>query len=159
MLSTIHQAVALLAPGIYPALQKLKLNVVVIRNFNDVEVIDFAGLTKDLPLNIRFIEFMPFAGNGWKNQKMVPSGELLERLRSAYPDIRPAGDMDGSGNETAKDYVIPGHKGSIGFISSMSDHFCATCNRLRITADGQIKVSCSNYLSDTLFLPVKGLSF
>lgn len=69
---------------------------------------------------------------------MVPSSVLLERIRQKYPTVHKAGDEL---NDTARSYEIPGYQGSFGFISSMSDHFCATCNRLRLTADGQIKVS------------------
>ena len=68
---------------------------------------------------------------------MVPSTELLDRIRERYPDVVKAPDEL---NDTARSYIIPGHKGSFGFISSMSDHFCGSCNRLRLTADGQIKV-------------------
>lgn len=68
---------------------------------------------------------------------MVPSTELLNRIQERYPDVFKAPDEL---NDTARSYMIPGHKGSFGFISSMSDHFCGSCNRLRLTADGQIKV-------------------
>jgi GTP 3',8-cyclase len=68
---------------------------------------------------------------------MVPSSELLSRISTRYPTITKVADEL---NDTARNYFIPGHKGSLGFISSMSDHFCGSCNRLRLTADGQIKV-------------------
>ena len=71
---------------------------------------------------------------------MVPSSVLLDRIQIMYPTIRKESDEL---NDTARSFRIPGHKGSIGFISSMSDHFCGTCNRLRLTADGQIKVCVS----------------
>ena len=76
-------------------------------------------------------------GNKWDKAKMVPSAELLALIASRYPTITKVSDEL---NDTARNYFIPGHSGSIGFISSMSDHFCGTCNRLRITADGKIKV-------------------
>ena len=69
---------------------------------------------------------------------MVPSAELLERLSARYPGLHRAQDEL---NDTARTWQIPGYKGSLGFISSMSDHFCSSCNRLRVTADGQIKVT------------------
>ena len=69
---------------------------------------------------------------------MVPSSDLLDRIRRRHPSITKASDEL---NDTARSYRVPGHRGSIGFISSMSDHFCGSCNRLRLTADGQIKVS------------------
>lgn len=120
-----------------PDLKSVKLNMVVMKGLNDREVPDFVEWTKDKDVSVRFIEFMPFTGNKWSKNKMVPSSELLERVRERYPTIDKA---PPELNETARSWQIPGHKGSLGFISSMSDHFCATCNRLRLTADGQIKV-------------------
>lgn len=78
-----------------------------------------------------------YSGNKWDKAKMIPSSELLSRIRARYPDATKAADEL---NDTARSYLIPGYAGSFGFISSMSDHFCASCNRLRLTADGQIKV-------------------
>lgn len=71
---------------------------------------------------------------------MVPSSELLARIQAKYASVTKAPDEH---NDTARNYIIPGHRGSFGFISSMSDHFCGSCNRLRLTADGQIKVGTS----------------
>ena len=82
-------------------------------------------------------ELIFMTGNKWNKAKMVPSSALLDRIRAAHPSITKASDEI---NDTARSYTIPDHQGSIGFISSMSDHFCGTCNRLRLTADGQIKV-------------------
>ncbi|KAL4269102.1 MoaC family protein [Pleurotus pulmonarius] len=120
-----------------PSPLSVKLNAVIIKGLNDAEVLDFVALTKENDLSVRFIEFMPFAGNKWDKSKMVPSSELLSRISRQHPDLARAPDEL---NDTARSWKIPGHKGSFGFISSMSDHFCASCNRLRITADGQIKV-------------------
>ncbi|KAF7303162.1 Elp3 domain-containing protein [Mycena kentingensis (nom. inval.)] len=122
------------------ALERLpyvKLNVVVVKGLNDAEVLDFVALTRDHPIYVRFIEFMPFTGNKWDAAKMVPSSELLQTIAERHPNIERAPDEL---NDTARTWKIPGYAGNLGFISSMSDHFCATCNRLRITADGQIKV-------------------
>jgi molybdenum cofactor biosynthesis enzyme MoaA len=69
---------------------------------------------------------------------MVPSSDLLSFIQARHPTVMRVADES---NDTARSWTIPGYKGSFGFISSMSDHFCATCNRLRLTADGQIKVS------------------
>ncbi|KAH0591123.1 hypothetical protein H2248_001226 [Termitomyces sp. 'cryptogamus'] len=119
------------------SLQSIKLNVVVIKGLNDSEIVDFVEMTKDDALSVRFIEFMPFTGNKWDSKKMVPSVELLKRLSIHYPNLYRASDEL---NDTARSWKIPDYAGSFGFISSMSDHFCSSCNRLRITADGQIKV-------------------
>jgi len=75
-------------------------------------------------------------GNKWDQKKMVESSELLKRVKVRHPDVQRAPDEL---NDTARSWSIPGYQGSFGFISSMSDHFCASCNRLRLTADGQIK--------------------
>ncbi|CAK5280322.1 unnamed protein product [Mycena citricolor] len=115
----------------------VKLNVVVVKGLNDAEVLDFVAMTKDRPISVRFIEFMPFTGNKWDAQKMIPSAELLQAITSQHPTVTRAPDEL---NDTARTWTIPGYAGSFGFISSMSDHFCSTCNRLRVTADGQIKV-------------------
>lgn len=118
-------------------LRSVKLNVVVVKGLNDSEVLDFVKLTADRDISVRFIEFMPFTGNKWDKAKMVPSSELLDIISREYPSITRAPDEL---NDTARSWKIPGHAGSLGFISSMSDHFCSSCNRLRLTADGQIKV-------------------
>jgi molybdenum cofactor biosynthesis enzyme MoaA len=78
---------------------------------------------------------------------MVDSSETLERIRTRHPGVQRAPD---NLNDTARSWIIPGYKGSFGFISSMSDHFCGTCNRLRLTADGQIKASPAEYAIVTL---------
>ncbi|KAG2022899.1 molybdenum cofactor synthesis-step 1 protein isoform 2 [Coprinopsis cinerea AmutBmut pab1-1] len=118
-------------------LPSVKVNVVVIKGLNDSEVLDFVEMTRDQPISVRFIEFMPFTGNKWDRKKMVPSSNLLETIKSKYPTATRA---LAEPNETARSWLIPGFKGSFGFISSMSDHFCSSCNRLRLTSDGQIKV-------------------
>ena len=69
---------------------------------------------------------------------MISSASLLSTIAQKYPETQP---VENEPNDTARSFLIPGHKGRVGFISSMSDHFCASCNRLRITADGQLKVS------------------
>jgi len=120
-----------------PGLRSVKLNVVVIKGLNDSEVLDFVKLTANKNISVRFIEFMPFTGNKWDKAKMIPSSQLLDQISRRYPSIIRAPDEL---NDTARSWKIPGHVGSIGFISSMSDHFCSSCNRLRLTADGQIKV-------------------
>lgn len=137
------------------SLASVKINVVVIKDLNDSEVLDFVEMTKNENISVRFIEFMPFtgsyffysamikmltlilAGNKWDKKKMVPSSELLQRIRARHPNVERAPDEL---NDTARSWSIPGYKGHFGFISSMSDHFCSSCNRLRLTADGQIKV-------------------
>lgn len=114
----------------------VKINCVVMKGFNDDELVDFVALTKDRPLEVRFIEYMPFDGNGWQDRQMMPYREMIDRIQTTYPLERIA---DGP-HETSKTYHVPGFEGRVGFITSMSEHFCGGCNRLRITADGNLKV-------------------
>ncbi|GJE89676.1 molybdenum cofactor biosynthesis protein A [Phanerochaete sordida] len=133
-----HEAVLrALETALASGLRSVKLNAVIIKGLNDHEVLDFVEMTRHKAISVRFIEFMPFTGNKWDKGKMVPSSELLSRIEEKYPGVTKTPDEL---NDTARNYVIPGHRGGFGFISSMSDHFCGTCNRLRLTADGQIKV-------------------
>jgi len=113
----------------------VKLNVVVMRNVNDDEVNDFVRLTRDYPLHVRFIEFMPFNGNGWQRSGVVSMEEMLGRLRTEY-EILP---LERNTHETARKFKVPGYEGSFAFISTMTEPFCGDCNRLRLTADGKMK--------------------
>ncbi|KAJ3088894.1 Molybdenum cofactor synthesis protein 1 [Quaeritorhiza haematococci] len=118
--------------------EQVKLNSVVIRNVNDDELADFVGLTKERDLYVRFIEYMPFDGNKWNKDKFVPYKEMLEKISHVHPNFVKVADEK---NDTSKAYKIDKSSiGKFGFITSMSDHFCGTCNRLRITADGHMKV-------------------
>lgn len=122
-----------------PGLRSVKMNVVLTRSTNLSELISFVELTKSRPISVRFIEFMPFSGNDWDKQQMVSYDEALSVLKKRYQtDLEMVRDEGGDG--TSKRWKIKGYQGEIGFISSMSDHFCGTCNRLRITADGNLKV-------------------
>ncbi|TPX69081.1 hypothetical protein SpCBS45565_g02743 [Spizellomyces sp. 'palustris'] len=115
----------------------VKLNAVVIKNVNDDEVVRFVELTKDLPINVRFIEYMPFDGNKWNEAKFVSYKNMLARIKETYPEVIKLTD---DANDTSKAYAVPGFSGKIGFITSMSEHFCGSCNRLRLLADGNLKV-------------------
>jgi len=114
---------------------EVKLNVVAVKNQVEDELIDFAALTQELPLDIRFIEFMPFDGNFWDAHKVLTAAEIKISLEKIFHLEK----ISDSPNDTAKHFKIPNAKGKIAFITTMSDHFCATCNRLRLTADGKIK--------------------
>ncbi|RKP15081.1 hypothetical protein BJ684DRAFT_22371 [Piptocephalis cylindrospora] len=118
-------------------MQTVKINCVIIRGVNDTEVTDFVALTKTWPISVRFIEYMPFGGNRWEKRKLVPYKELLNRIEERFGKVEKILDDP---NDTSKGFRVPGYAGTIGFISSMTNHFCGTCNRLRITADGNLKV-------------------
>ncbi|XP_041668455.1 molybdenum cofactor biosynthesis protein 1-like isoform X3 [Cheilinus undulatus] len=115
----------------------VKVNCVVMRGLNEDELLDFVALTEKKPLEVRFIEYMPFDGNKWNFKKMVSYQEMLDCIRQQWPDLIK---LQTEPTDTAKMFKVPDFKGQIGFITSMSDHFCGSCNRLRITADGNLKV-------------------
>jgi cyclic pyranopterin phosphate synthase len=94
------------------------------------------ALTAETPVEVRFIEYMPFEGNGWAGDKLVPYRELLDRLSARFR-LEP---LDDGPTATAKTFRVPGHAGRVGFITSMTTPFCHGCNRLRLTADGALKV-------------------
>lgn len=112
-----------------------KVNVVVMRGVNDNEIIDFIEWTKDRPLHIRFIEFMPFSGNRWTSNKVFTMEEILAVVAAKY-DFIP---LQAEKHDTAKKFMVPGHQGTFAVISTMSAHFCGDCNRIRLTADGKMK--------------------
>lgn len=113
----------------------VKINVVVMKDFNDDEINDFVAWAALFPIQVRFIEFMPFAGNRWTNNQVVSLERLLEIIAGRY-DFEPA---PGKANDTAKHFRVPGHPGSFAVISTMTAPFCGTCNRMRLTADGKMK--------------------
>ena len=115
----------------------VKVNCVVMRGFNDDELGDFVEFTRDRPVDVRFIEYMPFEGNGWNDSAFVPYTEMLSSISDRYPQLTRLSDAPG---DTSKSYAVPGYLGRVGFITSMSEHFCSSCNRLRMTADGNLKV-------------------
>lgn len=113
----------------------VKVNVVTMKGLNDNEILDFIAWTKDAPLHVRFIEFMPFSGNRWHSEKVITWQEILSIARQAY-DIIP---LERDKHDTAKKYIVPGHQGTFAVISTMSAPFCSDCNRMRLTADGKMK--------------------
>lgn len=116
---------------------KLKINCVVMRGLNEREIIPFVEMGREKDIEVRFIEYMPFDGNKWSKEKMLGYQEMLDMIREKYPGLRKVQDQK---NDTSKTFEIPGFVGKIGFITSMTHNFCGTCNRLRITSDGNLKV-------------------
>ncbi|XP_017133755.1 molybdenum cofactor biosynthesis protein 1 isoform X1 [Drosophila elegans] len=114
-----------------------KVNCVLMRDFNEDEICDFVEFTKDRPVDVRFIEYMPFSGNKWHTERLISYKDTMEIIRQRWPDFEA---LPNGPNDTSKAYAVPGFKGQVGFITSMTEHFCGTCNRLRLTADGNIKV-------------------
>jgi GTP 3',8-cyclase len=103
--------------------------------FNNSELCDFVAWTKDVPIQIRFIEFMPFKGNAWEKGKVFSLKQMLEEIGTKFEFEK----LHDNLNDTDKKYQVKGFKGSFGVISSVTEPFCSGCNRLRITADGKMK--------------------
>lgn len=144
-ISAIHKAVQL-------DFKSIKVNMVVIKNVNNDELINFVDYFKSYPITLRFIEYMPFTGNQWDDSKFLGWNEIKSEIEKKYSLAEIASD-----GKVSKDYFVQDTTLKIGFISSISDHFCDSCNRLRITATGQIKnclfsnpsnISLKNLLAD-----------
>jgi cyclic pyranopterin phosphate synthase len=130
----------------------VKVNCVVMKGVNEDEVGAFAMMTKDRPLEVRFIEYMPFDDNQWARSKMFTFMETFDAVeKQTGKKLKPAGN-----SETAKLFAIDGHVGKVGFITSMTTHFCGTCNRLRLTADGNLKVCLFGEDETSLRDPMRG---
>ena len=114
---------------------RVKVNVVVMNGVNDDEVVDFVTMTRDYPLHVRFIEYMPFEGNRWTDRRLISSKELLERVSQFY-SVEP---LERNAHDTSRAFKVMGYSGTFAFISTMSTPFCGDCNRLRLTADGKMK--------------------
>ena len=117
---------------------KVKLNVVLMKGFNENEITDFVQLTQFLPISVRFIEFMPFAGNEWDRSKMVSQNEILSEVNNVFSSEE-IQKLEDEKNFTARTYKIKGFQGDFGIISSITNPFCDGCNRIRLTANGKIK--------------------
>lgn len=129
---SLEGAMAGLHAALNAGFEKIKLNAVLIGGFNDDEVPKLADLTRQYPVDVRFIELMPMDTNAEFGQtSFLPVKTVLEKL----PELQPVSPDGG----VARLYRLPGAMGNIGLISPLSDHFCASCNRLRLTADGKIK--------------------
>lgn len=126
---------------------KIKINTVLIGGFNDDEIRPLAELTKRYPVDVRFIELMPMQGGDFDAAAYIPCSKVLEQLPEAEPVPADGG--------VAKCYRLPGAMGNVGLISPVSAHFCGSCNRIRLTADGRLK-PCLHGSEEYL---LKGLDF
>ncbi len=132
----------------------IKLNAVVVRGFNDQDVVDMARLTCDHPWQVRFIEMMPFAGaTDFQQSQVVKAEEMQEKI---VADLGPMellneGALDGE----AHIYRLPGARGELGFISSVSLPFCATCSRARLTSDGKLRLCLLREKEVDLLTPLR----
>ncbi len=127
--------------GFFP----LKINMVPVRGMNDGEAADFARLTLDRRLHVRFIEYMPLgADHRWHKEDCVPTAEIREVIEREVGPLKPF--VSGNSAGPSDNYQLPAASGVIGFISPITRHFCGSCRRLRLTADGKIRPCL---LSDT----------
>ena len=147
-IGTLSDALAGIQAALDAGFQKVKINAVLIGGFNDDEILPLALLTKQYPVDVRFIELMPMYDSGDFDQSAyIPGSVVLERLPEAVP-------VSGDGG-VAKRYRLPDAMGCIGLINPVSAQFCGTCSRIRLTADGKLK-PCLHSPEE---YPIKGLSF
>ena len=132
-----HEVMAGLKAAEAAGLQPIKINVVLVRGETESEFFDFVELARTRPWHMRFIEFMPFAGNAWSREKVLPSHELRARLAERF--ALQAVDS-GAHSGPAKTVTAPQWQGTVSFISPMSDRsFCTRCNRVRLTSEGLLR--------------------
>lgn len=128
----INQALDGINAAINAHFEHIKINTVLIGGFNDNEILSLAELTKQYPVDVRFIELMPMTKDNEFGQEAYIS---CDTVLKALPDLDYVSNTEG----VAKLYHLPDAHGNIGIISSVSNHFCESCNRIRLTADGKIK--------------------
>ncbi len=114
---------------------QVKINLVLLKNVNEHDVIDLIAWTKDKALDIRFIEFMPFKRNGWDKRKVLDYKTVLTNIHQHFDIVK----LEDEPHSTSRNYQVKGYKGSFGFITTVSEPFCDTCNRLRLTSDGKMR--------------------
>lgn len=115
-----------------------RLNVVLLKGQNEEEINNFIEMTRERQITVRFIEFMPFDGNHWDKKKLVSLLDVLEKASQAFGKGNLQRIQDAP-HDTSKNYKIKGFKGSFSIISTVTNPFCDTCNRIRLTANGKLK--------------------
>jgi cyclic pyranopterin phosphate synthase len=114
---------------------RIKLNMVVMRGVNDDEILRFVELTQHNDIHVRFIEFMPFAGNHWGRERVYTYAEMLGQIGSVHSFEK----LNDDPHSTAKAYRVPGWQGTFAVISTVTEPFCGSCDRLRVTAEGKMR--------------------
>jgi cyclic pyranopterin phosphate synthase len=106
-----------------------------LKNVNEHAIIDFVNWTEKHALDVRFIEFMPFEKNDWNKEKVLDYQSVLSNLEKQFDIIK----IEDEDNSTSRNYKVKGFKGNFGFITTVTNPFCESCNRLRLTADGKLR--------------------
>jgi len=130
----------------------VKINCVALRGENDDEFADFVALTRDRPLHVRFIELMPLGtSHAWTAERLCPAADIRARIAERYA-FEPA-TVEGGG--PARTYRVPGFSGTFGIITAMTENFCHACNRVRLTADGELQPCLGSLLAMDLRAPLR----
>ncbi|MBK7084454.1 MAG: GTP 3',8-cyclase MoaA [Flavobacteriales bacterium] len=114
---------------------RVKVNMVVMRGVNEDEILRFVEFTREHDVHVRFIEFMPFAGNHWGRERVYTYAEMLGHIGSVHTVEKLIDDP----HSTAKAYRVPGWPGTFAVISTVTEPFCGNCDRLRLTAEGKMR--------------------
>jgi cyclic pyranopterin phosphate synthase len=156
-LGRLEDALAGMEAARQAGLEPVKINTVVMRGINDDEVVDLARKTMEAEWNVRFIEWMPVGSNvmveGNWHERIVTGQEIHQRIESALGTLEPVQVSTGGG--PARYYRLPGVEGTVGFITPISEHFCYHCNRLRLTADGQLRLCLLSDRESDLRTPLR----
>lgn len=133
--------------------EKIKINCVVMRGINDDELVDFARMSREGDVEVRFIEFMPLDGDSiWDRSKVVPHSEILETIHAAFPlELAPVSDP----HDPARVYRFSDGRGDVGVIASVTQPFCGTCDRIRITSDGKFRTCLFSTVETDLKTPLR----
>ena len=132
----------------------VKLNCVLMKDFNEDEIIDFIRLSENKLIHTQFIEFMPFDGNKWNMNKLVSYDSLMKRVYNEFSEDQVLR-IEDQPNDTSKNYRVKGYKGTFAIISSVTNPFCDSCNRIRLTANGQIKNCLFSSTESDLLTPLR----
>jgi cyclic pyranopterin phosphate synthase len=129
-------------------IKNIKINTVIMKGINELEILDFVDFVKNEDMTVRFIEYMPFSNNQYNTDYFFSMSEIIEVIKSRYNLI----EILDKNTSVSKEFRIDGYKGKVSVISSISDHFCNNCNRLRINSSGKLRLCLFSPNNDTLDL-------
>jgi cyclic pyranopterin phosphate synthase len=132
----LNRILKVIDESIVSGFSPLKVNAVVIKGINDNEIMNFVEYFKEKEVNLRFIEFMPFGSNEWERNGFVSYKEIRQKVKEKFELIK----LPAEPNAVAKDYQMISYPLKVSFISSISEHFCSACNRVRISSTGNFRL-------------------